>query len=112
MRAAGTASVTVALTLIVVKAWGWHETDSVALLGSLADSFLDLAASLITYVALRVSLEPADAEHRFGHGNAEAIAGIAQAVIISVSAGFVAYRAIERLLQPMPVARKAGSSLS
>jgi len=103
LRAAGTASVTVALTLIFAKTWGWRATDSVALLGSLADSFLDLAASLITYFALRIALEPADAEHRFGHGNAEAIAGIAQAVIISVSAAFVAYRAIARLLEPAPI---------
>jgi ferrous-iron efflux pump FieF len=103
LRAAGTASVGVALTLIVVKVWGWRATDSVALLGSLADSFLDLAASLITYYALRVALEPADAEHRFGHGNAEGIAGIAQAVIISISAAFVAYRAVGRILDPMPV---------
>jgi ferrous-iron efflux pump FieF len=103
LRAAATASVTVALTLIFAKTWGWRATDSVALLGSLADSFLDLAASLITYFALRVALEPADAEHRFGHGNAEAIAGIAQAVIISISAGFVAYRAIVRLIEPAPI---------
>jgi ferrous-iron efflux pump FieF len=103
MRAAGAASVVVALVLILIKQWAWFATGSVSLLGSLADSLLDLIASLITLFAVRVSLEPPDREHRFGHGKSEAIAGLLQAVIVSASAVYVAVRAVARLLEPTPI---------
>jgi ferrous-iron efflux pump FieF len=103
MKLAGASSVAVALTLVLLKVWAWYATDSVALLGSLADSLLDLVASLVTFFALRVALTPADREHRFGHGKSEGIAGVIQALIITASAGFVGFRAIERLIEPAPV---------
>jgi ferrous-iron efflux pump FieF len=103
MRAASAASVGVASALSVLKLWAWWRTDSIALLGSLADSFLDLIASLITLFAVRVAVTPADREHRFGHGKSEGIAGLLQASIITVSALSVAARAVQRLLDPRPV---------
>lgn len=103
MRSAGLASVSVALILIALKLWAWLLTGSVSLLSSLADSLLDLIASLITFFALRVATEPADREHRFGHGKSEAIAGLLQSVIVTGSAAFVAFRAIVRLIAPMQV---------
>jgi ferrous-iron efflux pump FieF len=103
MRAAGAASITVAAALIVLKIWAWVLTDSVALLSSLADSLLDLLASIITFLAVRMAVTPADREHRFGHGKSEGIAGIAQAAIIAASAGFVAFRAVLRLVAPSEV---------
>lgn len=103
MTVAGYASVSVALTLIGLKLWAWLATDSVAMLSSLADSLLDLLASVITVVAVKVAISPADREHRFGHGKSEGIAGIVQAVIITGSAGYVCFRAIERLVAPSPV---------
>lgn len=103
IRAASYASVGVALTLIVAKVWAWNITDSVSLLSSLADSLLDLIASLITFFAVRLALEPADREHRFGHGKAEGVAGLAQAFIVTVSALYVGVEALERLLQPVPI---------
>jgi ferrous-iron efflux pump FieF len=103
MRAAGLASVLVALVLIVVKTWAWLATDSVSLLGSLVDSLLDLIASLITFFAVRVAIEPPDREHRFGHGKSEAIAGLSQAMIVSASALYVAVQAMQRLLAPAQI---------
>jgi ferrous-iron efflux pump FieF len=103
MRAAGFASVLVALILIVVKTWAWLATDSVSLLGSLVDSLLDLIASLITFFAVRVAIEPPDREHRFGHGKSEAIAGLSQAMIVSASALYVAVQAMQRLLAPAQI---------
>lgn len=100
---AGGASVVVALFLVGLKFWAWRTTDSVALLGTLADSLLDLFASLVTLFAVRTALTPADSEHRFGHGKAEGVAGLAQAVIVTLSALFVAIRAVERLLEPGPI---------
>lgn len=104
MRLASTASIVVALSLIVLKIWAWRSTDSVALLSSLADSLLDLIASIITFVAVRMAVEPPDREHRFGHGKSEGVAGILQALIIAFSAAFVAFRAVSRLINPVPVA--------
>lgn len=100
---AGAASVAVALLLVGLKYWAWRATDSVALLGTLADSLLDLFASLVTLFAVRAALTPADSEHRFGHGKAEGVAGLAQAVIVTLSALVVAVRAVERLLEPGPI---------
>ena len=103
MTAAGYASVGVALALVGLKIWAWLATDSVAILSSLADSLLDLLASGITLLAVKVAISPADREHRFGHGKSEGIAGLVQAVIISGSAIYVGFRAVERLLAPRAV---------
>lgn len=103
IRSASVASVTVALILVAIKSWAWFATGSVALLGSLADSALDLLASTMTFFAVRFALEPADREHRFGHGKLEAIAGLVQSVIITASAAYVAFEAIKRLLSPEQV---------
>lgn len=103
MRLASYASVAMALTLISLKVWAWYATDSIALLSSLADSVLDLVASLITLFAVKLAVEPADREHRFGHGKSEGIAGLAQALIISGSAAYIGIEAMTRLLAPSPV---------
>ncbi|MBB3763106.1 cation diffusion facilitator family transporter [Sphingomicrobium lutaoense] len=94
---AAIASITVAIFLIGLKAWASIETGSIAMLGSLADTALDLIASLITFFGVRYAAMPADEEHRFGHGKAEALAALFQVVLISVSAIGIAWRAIDRL---------------
>jgi len=103
MRLASYASVAMALTLIALKIWAWYATDSVALLSSLADSLLDLVASVITLFAVKVAVAPADSEHRFGHGKSEGIAGLAQALIVTGSAAYVGIEATTRLLAPSAV---------
>lgn len=103
IRAASFASVSVATLLLVIKLWAWLRTGSVSVLGSLADSLLDLMASLITLFAVRVALEPPDREHRFGHGKSEAVAGLVQAMIVSASALYVGGRALLRMLEPARV---------
>jgi ferrous-iron efflux pump FieF len=102
-RAASYASLSVALTLVVAKLWAWLATQSISVLSSLVDSFLDVLASGITVIAIRVALQPADSEHRFGHGKAEGLAALAQAVIITASAGFVLFEALQRLGDPQPI---------
>ncbi len=69
-----------------------------AMLGSLADSTLDLLASLVVLFAVRVAAQPADREHRFGHGKAEALAALVQVIIISMSALFIGFRSVQRLV--------------
>ena len=103
MRAGASASVVVALVLIAAKSLAWWKTGSVALLGSLTDSVLDFLASLINFVAVRASLTPPDEDHRFGHGKAEAIAGLFQSSLILGSAVFIGWHAWERILDPVVV---------
>jgi ferrous-iron efflux pump FieF len=94
---AAIASVVMATALVGMKAWAAWTTGSTAMLGSLADTGLDLLASIITLIGVRVASRPADDDHRFGHGKAEAVVALFQVVIISVSALAIGWRAIERL---------------
>ena len=95
---AAMASIVMAVTLIGLKSWAAVETDSTAMLGSLADSGLDLVASLVVLLAVRIAAQPADTDHRFGHGKAEALASLVQVILITISAIFIAVRAVRRLL--------------
>jgi len=104
MRRATLASVAVALILIVAKLAAFLVTDSVAILSTLVDSLLDALASLLNLVAVRHALQPADREHRFGHGKAEALAGLGQAGFIAGSAAFLLFEAGRRLISPQPLA--------
>jgi ferrous-iron efflux pump FieF len=95
---AALASIVMAVILIGLKSYAAIETSSMAMLGSLADSGLDLVASLIVLLGVRIAAAPADHEHRFGHGKAEALAALVQVILISVSAIFIGFRAVQRLL--------------
>jgi len=103
LRLTTTASVATAVLLILVKAGAWVLTDSVALMASLVDSMMDSAASLINLLAIRYALVPADEEHRFGHGKAEALAGLGQAMFIAGSSVFLVLEAVDRLVHPVPL---------
>jgi ferrous-iron efflux pump FieF len=103
LRLATGASVTVAGVLIVGKLAAWLATGSVTVLASLVDSLMDAVASLINLIAVRYSLQPADDDHRFGHGKAEALAGLGQATFIAGSALFLLLEAVNRLVNPAPL---------
>ena len=95
---AAVASIAMAVTLILLKSWAAYRTDSTAMLGSLADSGLDLVASLVVLLGVRIAAQPADYDHRFGHGKAEALASLVQVILITISAIFIGFRAVLRLL--------------
>lgn len=105
MRRATYASVLVALILIGAKLAAWLQTESVALLASLVDSLLDGVASLVNMLAVRHALTPADDEHRFGHGKAEALAGLGQGALVAGSALYLFVEAIQHLIAPQPIER-------
>ena len=96
---AAMASVTMALFLVGLKGWAAYGTGSVAMLGSLADTALDLVASLVTLLGVRWAAMPADEDHRFGHGKAESLAALVQVILIAVSAIGIGWRAIDRLIR-------------
>lgn len=104
-RRAATAAVAVAGVLILAKAVAWFMTGSMSILSTLIDSTLDLAASVVNLVAVRHAIQPADREHRFGHGKAEPLAGLAQAAFISGSVLFLLFEAGSRLFQPRPIVK-------
>src|SRR5690554_5672698 len=97
-RSAAFASIGVAVLLVGLKAWAAVSTGSTAMLGSLADTALDLAASLATLAGVSIAAQPEDDNHRFGHSKAEAIAAMFQVVLISISAIGLAFRAVEQLI--------------
>jgi ferrous-iron efflux pump FieF len=107
LHLATSASVTTALLLVAIKIGEWWSTGAVSLLASVFDSGLDVVASVLTFIAVRYALTPADREHRFGHGKAEPLAALLQALIILGSCAFIVYEAVDRLLHPSPMASLA-----
>lgn len=97
-KSAAIASTATALFLVGIKAWALSRTGSTAMLGSLADTALDLVASLATLIGVWIAAQPVDEKHRFGHGKAEALAAMFQVILIALSAAGIAFRAIEALI--------------
>ncbi|CAI8944613.1 Cation-efflux pump FieF [Pseudomonas sp. IT-232MI5] len=103
LRLATRASVAVACTLIIAKAIAWWLSGSVSMLAGLTDSALDGVTSLLNLLAVHYALRPADDDHRYGHGKAESLAGMAQALFIGGSAVLIALQAYERIQHPEPL---------
>jgi ferrous-iron efflux pump FieF len=103
MRRVALAAVGTAAFLVALKTVATILTGSMAMLASLADSALDVFASSINLLAIRHALTPADHEHRFGHGKAEPLAGLAQSAFIAGSSAFLVIESIGRLIEPRPV---------
>jgi cation diffusion facilitator family transporter len=89
-------SLIVVIVLIVLKIAVGIITGSLSILAQAVDSFLDLFAVGITFLAISFAAKPADAEHPFGHGKAENIAAIVQAVLIFIAGGSIIYAAVQR----------------
>lgn len=107
VKSAAIASVGTAIALLFVKAWATQASGSSAMLASFGDTVLDLVASVATLVAVRYAAQPADAEHRFGHGKAEALAAIMQVMLVSVAATAIAGSSILELASGAPVSSPA-----
>ena len=103
LRLATRASLAVASILIITKAIAWWLSGSVSMLAGLTDSLLDGVTSFLNLLAVHYALRPADDDHRYGHGKAESLAGMAQALFIGVSAVLIAFQAFDRLKHPEPV---------
>jgi ferrous-iron efflux pump FieF len=107
MKRAGIASLAVSALLVSIKAFAYFTSHSVSMLASMADSALDLFTSSLNLFAIHEALTPADNEHRFGHGKAEPLAGLAQAAFIVASALFLVIQAVQRFLDPQPIENSA-----
>ena len=102
-RLATIASVSVAAILIVIKLVAYLFTDSVSILSALMDSTIDILASIITFVSVRHAMEPADEQHRYGHGKLEALSAMGQAIFILGSAIFLSYETLHRFINPQAI---------
>ena len=100
---AGRAAIAAAFLLIIVKLVAWIVTGSSSILAALTDSLMDITTSIINLLAIKVALQPADNEHRFGHGKAESLAGLAQAAFISGSAVFLLFNSISALVNKQQI---------
>jgi ferrous-iron efflux pump FieF len=99
------ASVAVSVVLVAIKFVAWLATGSVALLSSLVDSMLDVIASVVNLFAVRHAVEPADREHRFGHGKAEPLAALGQSAFLAGGALLLVFEAVSRVIAPAPIMR-------
>lgn len=102
-RRAATASLALAVALTLLKLGAAVVTGSLAVLSSLIDSLADIVASGITFLSVRISQQPPDRGHRFGHGKAESLSALAQAALVAGSALFVLVEGVRRLTEPAPV---------
>lgn len=100
---AGIISVLTALLLASIKLYYALLSGSVGILASMLDSTFDMISSAIILVALVTAVKPADHDHRFGHGKAEALAGFLQSALIFCSALYILYAAVRRFLNPAPL---------
>jgi len=101
-RVRGTAllAIATAALMIVMKGIAWVLTGSTSMLGAFLDSLMDLSLSVMNFFAIRHAQTPADAEHRFGHGKAEALAALVQGAMLSLAAVFLVYEAVEAFMNP------------
>lgn len=100
VKRAATAAIIVAAILIIIKAFAWWKTGSMAILAAMTDSLVDLFASITNILVLRFALQPADDNHRFGHGKAESLAALVQSAFITGSAAFLLLQGVQRLTEP------------
>jgi cation diffusion facilitator family transporter len=71
---------------------------SLAILSEAAHSLIDLAATVMTYFAVRISGKPADEEHHYGHGKVESLSALAETALLFVLSGVVIWEGLRRLL--------------
>jgi cation diffusion facilitator family transporter len=83
--------------LAIAKALVGIATGSLALLSEAGHSLIDFGATIMTYVAVRISGRPADAEHHYGHGKVESLSALAQTTLLFLLSGIVIWEAIKRL---------------
>lgn len=107
-EAVAIASVGVGVALVVAKLVVGLLTGSLGILSEAAHSFLDLAASVFTLVAVRTARKPADREHPYGHGRTENLAAFAEGILLLVTAVLIAFEAVRRLVAGGTTVNPAG----
>jgi ferrous-iron efflux pump FieF len=97
---AGAASITVALALVALKGWALLATGALSVAASLVDSLVDLLASSGALLGILYAARPPDEDHSFGHTSVEDLVALGQALLVTASAGLIAWNAVGRLGAP------------
>lgn len=103
VRRSGKLTIGVALIIVVIKLFAAIDTNAASILASLMDAMMDVGVSLLNFVALRYALKPADDDHRFGHGKAEAVMALFQAAFLAGAAFVLLYQGVNRIYLPAPI---------
>lgn len=98
-------SIAAAVVTIILKGGAAWLTGSVGLLSDAAESLVNLVAAIVAFVALKVSIKPADDNHPYGHSKAEYFSAVIEGVMIFVAAAFIIATSVERLINPRPLER-------
>ena len=96
-------SVGAAVATIVLKLFAWWLTDSVGLLSDALESFVNLAAALVTLGMLILATRPPTEQHAYGFSKAEYLASAFEGLLILLAACGIAYAAIQRFMNPLPI---------
>lgn len=97
IRSASYCSIFIALIILLAKIYGWFATDSQSLLASLIDSMLDISSSFLNLLAIRLSLQPPDNNHRFGHEKFQDLAIFSQSIFFFASSLFTIFSSTRAL---------------
>ncbi|MFC0049153.1 cation diffusion facilitator family transporter [Rheinheimera tilapiae] len=103
VRRSGKLTIGIALIIVIIKLFAAIDTNAASILASLMDATMDVAVSLLNFVALRYALKPADDDHRFGHGKAEAVMALFQAAFLAGAAFVLLYQGVNRIYLPAPI---------
>jgi len=103
VRRSGKLTIGIALIIVVIKLFAAIDTNAASILASLMDAMMDVGVSLLNFVALRYALKPADDDHRFGHGKAEAVMALFQAAFLAGAAFVLLYQGVNRIYLPAPI---------
>ena len=106
-KIAAISSICVAMFLCLIKGIAFFLTGSLAVLSSFIDSLSDIAASLITFFTVKISIRPASISYRYGYGKVEALSALFQSAFISGSGLFIFYDAILKFIHPTPLEQPA-----
>lgn len=98
VKVASYVSVIVAVIIMMIKTYAWIMTESQSILASLIDSLLDISASVINLIAIRISLTPPDDNHRFGHEKFQDLAIFSQSMFFFASCLFILFSSFKALI--------------
>lgn len=97
------AAFTAVTVIIIIKTYGYYISGSTAMLASLVDSAGDAVISFVTFLSLRLSLKPADEDHRHGHGKAEGFSALFQSSFLLGAAIFLVMESIRKMIVPTSI---------
>ena len=92
-------SIAASAGLTIAKGVVGFSTGSLAILSEAGHSLIDLGATVMTYIAVRISGKPADKEHHYGHGKVEAVSALAETALLFLLSGVVIWEATKRLVE-------------